>query len=186
MKVGSVLLVLLMALVGLGYFMSDSQHLRSELRSLRQQVDQLSVALQQKEAERQIAVTRLQETDAQFQSCRQDAEQLKQYIVQMNKENSSLKEQNQQLIRQIQELELRLANQAQIQSAKPSTLNWLTMLTIGVGSAVLLARRVTSKNLSRKADKIKSGSYVYLTDQEISELIRRRRDSEKSKAVKSS
>jgi predicted RNase H-like nuclease (RuvC/YqgF family) len=181
MKVGSVLLVLLMALVGLGYFMSDSQHLRSDLRGLRQQVDQLSMALQQKDAERQMAVTRLQEADAKFQSCSQDAERLKQYINQMNNEVSSLKEQNQQLIRQIQQLQLQLTNQTQIQGAKPTTLNWLAILTIGVGSAVLLARGVTSKHLSPKTDKIKSGSYVYLTDQEIRELIQRRRNSEKSK-----
>ena len=107
MRIGSFFSVLLVALIALGFFLSDSMHLRETINSQQQEIQRLGIALQKNEQERQNALTaiqaaqqekqntliNLQDASKKLQICQEDAARTNQIIAQLTNENTLMKQQ---------------------------------------------------------------------------------------------
>ena len=107
MRIGSFFSTLLIALVALGFFVSDSMHLRESIKTQQEEIQRLTVALQKSEQERQNVLIALQsseqekqntliglqDTSQKLQACQQAAAQANQLIAQLTNENTMLKQQ---------------------------------------------------------------------------------------------
>ncbi len=180
MKIGSFFMVLLAGLVALGFFVSDSLHLREEVGVQQTEIERLTLVVQQAEQERQDALAALQTADQNLRSCQQQVDQSSQTIDQLTVENALLKEQVQVWSAQPDlDASRNAASEPQFQMVQASAIGLATFAVIGFGSFVAVGLREFRKHRKHKA---KSGSYVFLTDAEIREVIRRRRDTAKPNA----
>src|SRR5438093_10941140 len=105
MRVGSVLIILLAALVVLGFLLSDSMHLRSEIKDLQNEIQRLSLVAQQAEQEKQVALGALQQSEQEkqnnvstlqnktqeLQACWRQIDQINQIFGELSDENTLLK-----------------------------------------------------------------------------------------------
>ncbi len=180
MKIGSFFMVLLAALVALGYFVSDSLHLREDVAVKQTEIERLTQVVQQAEQERQDALAALQTSDQNLQSCQQQVDQSNQTIDQLTVENTFLKEQVRVWAAQ-QDLDAsqNVVSEPQIQMVQASTIGLAAFAVIGFGSFVAVGLKEFRKHRKHRA---KSGSYVFLTDAEIREVIKHRRDLAKPNA----
>ena len=196
MRIGSFFMILLAALVALGYLFSDSVHLREDISGLQKQIERLSqsvqqaeqekqsvlVALQNTEQEKQNALIALQNTGQELQSCRQQVEQSNKTIADLTNENTSLHNQLQVLADLQQPSDTSHANPpSETEIVQSSTFGLITFIILGSGSIALMALKALQKQPIPKKHTAKTGQFVYLTDAEIKELIQRRRDATKSK-----
>lgn len=176
MKIGSFFLILLVALVALGFLLSDSFHLREEISSLQNEIKRLTQAAQQAEQEKQSALAALHAASQDLQSCRQTVEQSNQTIVRLTDENISLKEQNHQLVTQRPSVVLDATVQPQTPTVQSAVYSSITLSVLGIGSVVAAGWK-GYKALRNGQGK---GYYVYLTEAEKAQLIRQRREASKS------
>ena len=184
MKIGSFFLILLAALVALGFVFSDSLHLREEMNNKQEQIDQLTRALQNSELQKQEAVKAQQAADqraqtaaANLQTARQELQVCRQQVDQSNQVLARLNEQ--------------IANQTNV-SAQPlppaiqsTVLTPLTFLALGVGVALVVGLKSQQKHSALNRYNAKPGKYIYVTDAELKDLIQRRRNPTKSSTLQS-
>lgn len=195
MRIGSFFSVLLVALVALGFFVSDGMHLREDLNNQQKEIEKLTAAdkksehelqnalasLQKAEQEKQNALVNLENTSHNLFSCRQEADQTKQLIVRLTDEISALKEQI-YLLSGSAQLTNTTGDSAHYQSPiiQATDFSLIALLAAGFGSVALLGLKslLNRGPLKRHADK--TGCYVYLTHEEIKELAHRRRTAGKT------
>ncbi|HJR78989.1 MAG TPA: hypothetical protein VJ821_02880 [Anaerolineales bacterium] len=176
MRISSFLLILLAALVALGYLLSDSNHLREELRTLQKEMEGLSLALQQTELAKQETLKALQTTGQELQLCQQDASRFEQLVSQFNKENTDLREQNRRMANEIQLLRAANASpQTQNQRGPVMAVSLIASMGIGVASIAWMGRKRLHRQSLFQRDVMKTGCYVHLTDAELRQLIHQRR-----------
>ncbi len=194
MRIGSFFLILLAALIALGYLLSDSIHLHEDMSTLQKEIETLSQALQQAEQEKQNALialqnleqekqdtlTALQNAGQELQLCQRQVEQSNQIIGRLTNENTSLKEQNRRPVTSGPSSNAADAPpQPQIRMAQSTAFSLITFIALGIGSIVMVVLKGLQKQLILKRHATKTGNYVYLTDAEIRELVQRRRNATK-------
>ena len=199
-SIGSFLMLLLVALIALGYFVADSVHLRENIQSQQVEIDKLTASLHNAESEKQNALELLQvanqekvaaqanlETVSQnLQTCRQQVDQTNQQVSQLIDENKLLNEQN----RSSDVLaSMSLADVSAQQSSQvfpTGAVSTLTLFVIGFASIAILRPKTLQTRLPANKHAKKAGSYVYLTTAEIDDLARRRRNQTQNNTRKSS
>jgi septal ring factor EnvC (AmiA/AmiB activator) len=183
MRIGSFFVALLVALIALGFFISDSMHLRENIDNQQKEIEKLTSSLQKTEQEKQNALAALENSEQEKQSalitlqhkneelnsCQQRADRSNQLINQLTNENTSLKEQYSLLISSIQSTSLVGGLVEQPQVVQSSAYGLTTFLVLGLGSGLVLWLKHLQKKHNRK------GSYVFLTEDEIKALTRQRR-----------
>lgn len=177
MKVGSFLLILLVALVVLGYLLSDSFHLREDISNQQKEIGQLTQAVQQAEQEKQNALIALQTANQNLQSCQLSVGEANQTIARLTDENMALKAENQSSVTQQASDTSSAIPRLATKTIQATTFGLFTFLVLGVGSAVAIGLKSFQKYARHG---VKIGQYVYLTNDEIKDLIRQRRASQKS------
>lgn len=170
MKIGSFFLILLAALVALGYLLSDSFHLREDMTTLQREVERLSVALQSAEKEKEDTLLALQTANQDLQSCRQTVEQSNQVIARLTDENGYLREQNRVLVSQ---QSLPVLDQTPI--AHSTAYGLIALVVLGIGSLTVVGLKSLPARREGKQNVQGNGHYVFLSEAEIVELIQRRR-----------
>ena len=190
MRIGSFFSVLFVALVALGFLLSDTMHLRDVLNKHQKEIEELTAALQKTEQEKQRALEGLQKAEQEKQnalvnlentshnlfSCRQEVDQTKQLVVRLTNEISALKEQNYLLTGAAQSTNT-TGDSAHDQSPiiQATDFSLIALLAAGFGSVVLFGLKSLLNQVSPKTHADKTGSYVYLTHEEIKELAHLRR-----------
>ena len=173
MKIGSFFLILLAALVALGYLLSDSLHLHRDFSSLQKENERLAQALQQTEQTKQETLITLQTATQELNVCQQKVEQSNQTITGLIADNTYLKEQNQLLVSQ-QIADTSSADpQPKTRTLQATTYGLFTFLVLGFGSAIAIGLKSFQKYARHG---VKTGQYVYLTNAEMKDLIRQRRE----------
>ncbi|HXQ39514.1 MAG TPA: hypothetical protein VN843_36285 [Anaerolineales bacterium] len=186
---GSFFLVLVVALVALGFFLSDAMHLREDLNHYQKEIEKLIaalqkteqelqnalVALQKAEQEKQNALVNLQNTGQQLLSCNQEVDQTKQFVVQLTNEITALKKQISLVAGSVQSIDTIDDFTQQFSVTQATTFSLLAFLTAGLGSIIILVLKGFQKRFFRKGSVSKTGHYVYVTNDEIKELAQRRR-----------
>lgn len=172
MKIGSFFMMLLAALVALGYFVSDSRHLREDVAIQQTEIERLTQTVQQAEQEKQNALTALQTASQNLQSCQQKVDQSNLTIVQLTGENNFLKEQVQVWTTQRDMETSSNVPVPQAQMVQASAIGLAIFAVIGFGSMAAVWLKELQKHPKGAT---KSGSPVFLTDAEIKEVIKRRR-----------
>jgi hypothetical protein len=183
MKIGAFFIVLLVALVALGYLLSDSLHLREVVSSLQKENAHLVQALQQTEQAKQEALITLQTATQELNVCQQKVEQSNQTITRLIDDNAYLKKQNELLASQQTANTSSASPQPETKTFQATTFSLFTFLMLGAGSIVAIGLRSFQKHTRHGA---KTGQYVYLTNAEIKDLIQRRRESKQSNTPLSS
>lgn len=176
MKIGSFFLILLAALVALGYLIAETFRLHEEMSRLQKENERLSLALQNVEKEKQDALIALQNAGMELQSCQQTVEQSNQVIARLTEENEYLKQQNLFLASQQRTEIPDAASRPQVQPVQAAAFGLAAFLILGFGSAAAIGLKSLQKHSRRIA---RPGNYVYLTDAEIEEVIRLRRKAAK-------
>lgn len=190
MRIGSFFVILLLALVALGYFFSDSLHLREDISGLQKENQRLSASLQKAEQDKQnalmtlqsveqekaSALVSLQNTTQELQSCRQQVEQVNQTLRQTAAENALIKDQNRLLISAVQNSgETYGFSYLQTPLVKSSAISLVAFFVVALGSVIMMTLKKNRNHFTTHGHSAKSGAYIYLTDAEIRELIKRRR-----------
>lgn len=177
MKIGSFFMILLAALVALGYLLSDSLHLREDVAVQQEEIERLTQAVQQAEQDKQNAMTALQTAGQNLQICQQKVDQSNQTIVRLTEENASLKEQVQVLATQQDSDASSTPPASQAQMVQATAIGTAAFFILGLGSMAVVGLKGFQKRHKRSP---KSGSYVFLMDAEIKEVIKRRRETTKT------
>ena len=200
MRIGSFFSTLLVALIALGFFLSDSMHLRESIKSQQQEIQRLTVALQKSEQERQnvlIAlqgseqekqntVLQLQDTGQKLQACQQAVGQANQLIAQLTDENTVLKQQIQSpgsAVEAITAVGAPALQPNQLPQARAASL--IVFAVMGVGSVLTFVWKGFQKKTLSKGCTGQKGNYVYLSQEEIKELAKRRRAANKTNSSRS-
>lgn len=189
MRIGTFFILLLVALIALGYLLSDSLHLRAAVSTLREENARLIQVLQHTEERLQQIETARQETLAGLETatqelivCQQTVEQANETIARQNNEIASLNEQNEILASQQTANPSSASALPETNTIQATTFGLLTFLTLGAGSLVAIGLRRLEQH-TRHGDN--TGQYVCLTEAEIRELIQRRRRSKRANTAKS-
>ena len=179
MRIGSFFSILLVTIIAMGYLLSDNIHLREEISRLHDEINKLEQALQQVEQEKQQTLMDLQSTSNQLQSCQQQVGQSDQAINALEKRNKQLEAENQSLQAAISssdalcalpETSSKVARLAQFSPIVLIILLFGSLMAVGLKS--LQGQRNETK---RACYDNGGGTYVYLTKQEVKELIEWRR-----------
>jgi DNA repair exonuclease SbcCD ATPase subunit len=195
MRIGSFFSVLLVALIALGFFLSDSMHLRESIKSQQQEIQRLTIALQKSEQEKQNALATLQSseherqntlislqnTSQRLQACQQEVARSGQLVAQLTNENTALKQQIHSLnsaSQSVNSVGVSAPQLPQMPQARAASL--IAFAVMGVGSVLPLAWKSLQKKPFSKRCNEKKGNYVYLSQEEIKELAKRRRAVNKS------
>jgi len=200
MRLGSFFSVLLVALIALGFFVSDSMHLRESIKNQQQEIQRLSIALQKSEQERhnvlralqsseqekQNTVIVLQDTSQKLQACQQEAAQTNQLVAQLTNENVVLKQQIHPSSSPLQSINAVGAPVEQLTSMPEARATSLIAFAVmGIGSVLTLVWNRFQKKTFLKGDTGKKGNYVYLSQDEIKELAKHRRAANKTNSTHS-
>lgn len=181
MKIGSFFLILLAALVALGYLLSDSLHLREDISNQQIEIERLTQVVQQAEREKQNALIALQNVGQELQSCQSQVQKSDQIINRLINENTSLKEQNHQLVNSAKPSNAgNLSVQHEIETVQAAAFGLIASIILGLGSMVVMGLKRLRKQFLCEGRTVNIGQYVYLTDVEIKELVQRRRNKSKS------
>jgi len=189
MRIGSFFSVLLVALVALGFFLSDAMHLREDVSNYQKEIEKLIaalqkteqelqnalVALQKAEQEKQNALVNLQNTGQQLLSCNQEVHQTKQFVVQLTNEITALKKQISLVAGSVQSINTIDDFAQQFSVTQATTFSLFAFLTAGLGSIIMLVLKGFQKRFFPKGSVGKTGHYVYVTNDEIKDLAQRRR-----------
>lgn len=175
MRIGTFLLILLAATVALGFFMSDTIHLREDLTSQQQENQKLLQALQQAELEKQNAQTTLENTSLELNACQQTVARTETIINQLVAENATLKNHNQQLEISLQSPSI---NATSIKTApkniNSATVRFASFTALGLVFAVVVGAQYVQRGFLFKS-KSGTGQYVFLSREEIAYVIKQRR-----------
>lgn len=175
MKIGSAITFLLLALIALGFLLSDNINTREELVQTRQQNQQLSQEILAIQAERAAAIESLAKSEQKISDLTQQILAQQEQIRTLSEENAGLKEQNSVL--QSQTEALKFFNS--IRSSFPRSLSLAFLLPIIPASmaATYVLVRHNKNHMQRKItkDKTRRNTSVQLTDDEVKEIIRIRR-----------
>jgi hypothetical protein len=175
MKIGSAITFLLLALVALGYLLSDNINTREELFHIRQQIQELSQENLALRAERDAAIEGFVVSEQKVEELtRQNLVQQEQ-ISRLNEENQYLKEQN--AVLQGQSEVLKFVNS--FRSAFPRSLSpalLLPIIPISMAASYVVVRYNRKHSRQGSIDKkSRRKTLVQLTDDEVKEIIRLRR-----------
>lgn len=175
MKIGSAITFLLLALIALGFLLSDSINTREELVQIQQQNQQLSQELQTMQVERDAANESLAKSEQKINELTQQNLAQQEQIRNLIEENANLKEQNSALQSQTEALKLF----SSLRSTFPRSLSLALLLPVIPVSmaATYVIVRYNKNHAQRKTTKDKSQrkTAVQLTDDEVKEIIRIRR-----------
>ena len=175
MKIGSFFVILLSALVALGYLLSDSLHLREDISNQQGEIERLTRASQQAEQEKQNALTTLraanqekqdalaflQTANQNLQLCHQDVDQLNQIIVGLTEENAYLKEENQLLVFQ-QSSVTSDTIQPQAKTVQSAVFSLIAFVAFGAGSLTVAGLIRPRAGQNGKPSSQVQGHYVFL------------------------
>ena len=186
MRIGSFFLILLVALVALGFLFSDSLHLRKDLSNHQKEIERLTQALQTSDQQKQDALNALQTVEQQKQdalNALQTVEQQKQQAVtNLQTVSQQLQSCQQQVAHFSEEQAANRANgsaQPLNQTTQSSVFNLVTFLALGVGAAVTIGWKGLQKHSGPNGHSARTGKYIYVTDAELKELVQRRRNTTK-------
>lgn len=175
MKIGSAITFLLLALIALGYLLSDNINTREELVQVRQQNQQLSQEIQAIQAERDVANKSLAKSEQTVGELTQQNISQQEQIRRLSEESTTLKEQN--AILHSQTKALKFFNS--IGSSFTGSLSLallLPLIPVSMAATYVIVRNNKKHNQNqsvKKSDQRKT--LVQLTDEEIKEVIRNRR-----------
>lgn len=175
MKVGSFLMILLVALVALGYLLSDSLHLHEDVSNLQKENGRLAQELQKAEQAKQDALMSLQTVNQNLQSCQQSVEQANQTIANLTEENAYLKDQYQLLTSHQSSVTSNAAIQSHTPTVESAAYSLIALVVLGIGSLTIAVLKGRHMRRSDKQNRQGKGHYVCLTEAEIQELVQWRR-----------
>jgi hypothetical protein len=164
--------------------------LRESIKSQQQEIQRLTVALQKSEQERQNILIALQGSEQEkqntlielqdrgqkLQACEQAAAQANQLIGQIKNENRVLKQQIQSPgsdVEAINTVGPPVQEPTQLPPAGAAGL--IAFAVMSAGSVLTLAWKGLQNKTLSKGGVSKKGNYVYLSQEEIKELAKRRR-----------
>jgi hypothetical protein len=136
------------------------------------EIQRLTQALQQTMQEKQLALTDLQNTSLDLQSCRQTVEQSNQIITRLTDENGSLKEQNNLLAAAVRSSsEMASTPQPRAQIVESTAFSLIAFIVVGFGSMVIMAESAETPS-RRHAAKAEAET----PDVRKTQIIQRRRN----------
>ncbi len=182
MRIGSVLVVLLIVLVGSGFLLSNNIHTYQDLNIAKQQIEQTNREKEALQEQLNAAKTQIAELNQKVEQLASQIQSLQDQVRQFQEENRTLKDQNAHLQQQISQLHALIPLSEYLAAAFSSPLSLAVFLPIIPISAVATYVLVRSKKHvnQRKSQEIQSTDsrrtiWAQLTEEEMKHLIKMRR-----------
>ncbi len=182
MKIGSAITFLLLALIALGYLLSENVNALKELGQLRQQIAQLINEREAFQERLNIANTKITELSRQFEQLMPYILSLQKQVRQLQEENQTLKNQNAYLQQQIAQMNTRVPLSDYLTTALSSPLSLAIFLPVIPLSAVATYVLVRPQKHTNKRKNLEVHSTAgqrmiraQLTEEEMKQIIKMRR-----------
>lgn len=174
MRIGSAVIFLFLALVALGFLLSNSISMYQELGEVKNENQRLVQQISALQTERDALVEELTASEHQVEYLKNQLALRQEQSRRLEEENIHLRRKNSTLQSQIEAIGL--VNKAW--SSIPSSLNLmllLPILPITAAASYVLVRYSKTRNQAQKVRDQRLKTLVQLTDDEVKEIIRIRR-----------
>ena len=182
MRIGSILAVLLIVLIGSGFLLSNNLHIQHDLNIAKQQLEQINGEKGALQEQLNVAKVQLAESGQKVEQLLSQIQSLQNQVRQLQEENKILKDQNAQLRQQNLQLHALVPLSAYLVAALSSPLSLAIFLPIipisAVATYVLVRSRKQIDQRKKKGVRPTGGQrtiWVQLTEEEVNQVIKIRR-----------
>jgi len=170
----TIIVLLFAVFIGAGFLLADNMHIRQDFTVIKQQNAQLTQENNNLIIERDTVIANLNESNQKNAELAQKNQMQDEQIRQLISENTNLKDQNISLQRKAE----RISFFNSFQSTLPKALSFVILLPIVPASmaATYIFVRYNKNHTQHKDTKKRQNTLVQLTDDEVKEIIRIRRE----------
>lgn len=182
MRIGSAIVFLCLAFIGLGFLLSDDFHIRADLGSARQELAQSQMEQQSMHDQLLAATATIEELSQKAGQLAEQVRALQNHVSQQQAEKQACTDQMAQLQRQVEHYEAVAPVSKYLVNLFSSPMNiaiFLPILPIAAISYVLVRagkREHVNRDQGNQPSSEQSRIWVQLTQAEIKELVQKRRN----------